>query len=546
MRGGPRKSGRRSERRCNGGGNLEFVRHFNRRDLERLFDDSFELPAGFLFGVSNSGFQTEGGFNGPGEPLTNWVDFERSGKVERSGEGIRFLTEYEKDVHRARGLGLNAFRMGIEWSRVQPATSRTTAGIPGFDAGAIEHYADVIAAIMSAGMEPVPTLHHFTHPYWLGPDFWLEDQKIGLFERYAEELVVRVNTLLVDRHGLRPVRMWLTINEPNALGLASYLLWRFPHGKYTWGVRKVGRSWGNMIRAHCGAYDAIHRVYRERGWGEPAVAFNTAQQAVYFLDKVITDILNARRNGVERKDLQGYLDEGRRTWDAEVARYAGASSAPWVNYRLERLLIDSTDLLFDLEDLRNGIDALYSSPEPSKLDYLAVDYYDPFFHNMVKAPTLQDAREHRLNINYENWEWVLEPAAMYHFLRAACINAEGLPLLIAENGMAYKVYRGRVERRRDGATRDVFLQCFLYEAMRALKDGLPLTGYLHWTLVDNYEWGSYDPRYGLYCYDRERGERRDFDAWGVDAGAAYADLVGALQSGDRGRVLEAFERDWAT
>ena len=44
----------------------------------------FQLPAGFRFGVATAGFQTEGGFNGRGEPANNWAGWERQGRVEPS------------------------------------------------------------------------------------------------------------------------------------------------------------------------------------------------------------------------------------------------------------------------------------------------------------------------------------------------------------------------------------------------------------------------------------------------------------------------------
>ncbi len=522
---------------------MAFNRHFSRSDLEELFDDSFELPGDFMFGVANAAYQVEGGFNGPGEPLNNWVEYERSGKVEPSGEAIRFWTDYPGQVELAAGMNLNAFRLGIEWARVQPRSSVTTGGAPPFDQVAIETYSDMIAAVMGAGMEPVVTLHHFTHPYWLGLDFWLERGKLEQFERYVGEIATGLNGLLVEKHGMRPIKYWITLNEPNALSLATYLIRYFPHKKS--GVRKTGRAWGNMIDAHCRAYDTLHRVYGENGWPRPSVSYNTINLSVYLLDKVMTDLLNARRNGVKQEDLPAYLERGRKAWDEEIARCPEVRKAPRWQMQLERLLVKVTDRFFRLEDLQHGIDAIYSSPNPDKMDYLAVDYYDPFFRNMVKAPTIQDIREKRFNLNTEFWEQVLNPGGMYHYLKAEVINGEGLPLLILENGMCYKVYRGKVEPRPDGATRDRFLQSYIYEAMRAVKDGLPLAGYFHWTMVDNYEWGSYEPRFGLFTVDRSRSPVRisPVDAWGVNAGKAYGEIVSALRSGNRERIVAAFLRD---
>jgi len=161
---------------------------------------------------------------------------------------------------------------------------------------------------MGSGMEPVVTLQHFTHPYWLGLDLWLDREGIKHFERYVEEIASGVNRFLVEKHGMRPVKYWVTLNEPNALAPATYLIRYFPHRKN--GIRNSGRAWGNMIEAHCRAYDALHRVYQENRWPRPSVSYNTIHLSMYLLDKVATDLLNARRNGVDEKDLPSYLQSG--------------------------------------------------------------------------------------------------------------------------------------------------------------------------------------------------------------------------------------------
>ena len=63
---------------------------------------------------------------------------------------------------------------------------------------------------------------------------------------------------------------------------------------------------------------------------------------------------------------------------------------------------------------------------------------------------------------------------------------------------------------------------------------MPIGAYLHWSLVDNYEWGSYQPRFGIYGVDRERGAKIiSTDAMGRDSAAAYRRLIEGLRSGDR-------------
>jgi beta-glucosidase/6-phospho-beta-glucosidase/beta-galactosidase len=74
---------------------------------------------------------------------------------------------------------------------------------------------------------------------------------------------------------------------------------------------------------------------------------------------------------------------------------------------------------------------------------------------------------------------------------------------------------------------------------RHLDRGLPIGAYLHWSLIDNYEWGSYQPRFGIHGVDRERGTRvLDTDAMGRDSAGAYRRLIERLRAGDRS-VLRA-------
>jgi len=92
-----------------------------------------------------------------------------------SGRTSDFWTLAHEDFGRCRDMGLNAFRMSIEWSRVQPATVlgpveglAADAEPPPFDERALYGYAQRIADCRAHGLEPIITLHHFVYPAWLG------------------------------------------------------------------------------------------------------------------------------------------------------------------------------------------------------------------------------------------------------------------------------------------------------------------------------------------------------------------------------------------
>jgi hypothetical protein len=70
----------------------------------------------------------------------------------------------------------------------------------------------------------------------------------------------------------------------------------------------------------------------------------------------------------------------------------------------------------------------------------------------------------------------------------------------------------------------------------AVASGAPVTAYFHWSLMDNYEWGTYEPRYGLFGVDRSDPAAvrfMDTDAVGDDAAGEFARVVAGLQAGDR-------------
>ncbi|MEB3236411.1 MAG: family 1 glycosylhydrolase [Candidatus Sericytochromatia bacterium] len=118
-----------------------------------------------------------------------------------------------------------------------------------------------------------------------------------------------------------------------------------------------------------------------------------------------------------------------------------------------------------------------------KLDYMAFDYYYAWRWTEVQRMARQ-------------WEWALRPEGLLSAMKVHA-SRTGLPLLIAENGMATDDGKPRA----DGWTREAFLVHHVDQVRRAIAEGVPCLGYIHWSLLDNYEWGSYRPRFGLYEVD---------------------------------------------
>ena len=116
------------------------------------------VPAGFHWGVATAGFQSEGS-----APDSNWRRYVAAKTPEAKqpyGDAVDFRHRYPEDIARARAMGVNTFRFSVEWARVQPQ--------PGvWDERELAYYDDVVRRIEAAGMTPMPTLTHFTHPGWV-------------------------------------------------------------------------------------------------------------------------------------------------------------------------------------------------------------------------------------------------------------------------------------------------------------------------------------------------------------------------------------------
>lgn len=89
--------------------------------------------------------------------------------------------------------------------------------------------------------------------------------------------------------------------------------------------------------------------------------------------------------------------------------------------------------------------------------------------------------------------WEFYPHAVGEALRHTADLAPGIPLIVTENGIATS----------DDAERIEYTTGALESVATAIADGVPVQGYFHWTWLDNFEWGSYAPTFGLVAVDRE-------------------------------------------
>jgi beta-glucosidase len=470
------------------------------------------LPDEFLFGVATAGFQVEGGFNGPGEPANNWLAWEQTGRVEPSGNAVGFWARPEEALDRAAALGCDSFRLGVEWARVMPDGDQV-------DRAALARYVSIVQGCVERGMAPLVTLHHFTHPDRLGDDLWLRPDASARFAGWARTVVPALAPF---------VRYWVTLNELNIFAVQTYLTGDFPPGR-TAAFGDAAVALDNLVAAHVAGYDIIHA---ERP--DAVVTTNNFCLSVYDYDRLLVDLLLARSHGVGRRDLDAWIAERRRGHYAllptpgigeSLLRRAGARLAPYGGTGGSS------------SAPRRALDALEASPHERPLDVLGVDYYDPQASRHFRRPGHRTAGGRNALPNRQLWDDLPDPAGLTRWLGVQHALAPGLPLWVVENGLCNRMRRGRSFGRLDGWDRPRFLRANVAAVVDAVGAGVPVTGYWHWSLMDNYEWGSYEPRFGLYGVDRDRGGPAgrwlETDAMGHDSAGTYRDIIIGLRSGDR-------------
>ena len=157
------------------------------------------FPADFLWGAASAPHQVEG--NNVNSDF--WMQEPHMTGADRSGDALDSYNRYPEDIALVAESGLDTYRFGIEWARIEPAPGQ-------FSRVQLAHYRRMIDTALDAGVRPFVTLHHFTSPRWFTEEGgWRSPQAIDRFRAYVE-----VVTTILDG-----VEWVCTINEPNMLAI---------------------------------------------------------------------------------------------------------------------------------------------------------------------------------------------------------------------------------------------------------------------------------------------------------------------------------------
>jgi beta-glucosidase/6-phospho-beta-glucosidase/beta-galactosidase len=264
---------------------------------------------------------------------------------------------------------------------------------------------------------------------------------------------------------------------------------------------------------------------------------------LYWADKLLLDLLALRERRIPAAAALRHIHGKRREFE-NALRKADIPLQKNLSYWLGTVCKHISDRLcrrrFDMEAFKPLLESLWDSPRERVFDYLALDYYDPFTAHIFRLPSWWDLELGNKSfhswvmnaVSSKWWDWRVLPRGLHFFCRYYAEDFMGRPILIAENGMAMRRKTDNsTSHRRDRVTRSQFLSLHIREAVNIVREGIPLIGYLHWSLFDNYEWGTYTPRFGLYSLDYQKGaERIPVDHHGDCPSKSYADLIKGLKN----------------
>jgi beta-galactosidase len=431
--------------------------------------------------------------------------------------GVDYWNLHTQDCNIAKKLGLNAYRIGIEWSRVFPkSTFSAEVGVERASDGniakidvdksdlenlekiadndAVSHYRAVIEDLRANGFEVFVCLNHFTLPLWIhdpitargtrlrsGPKGWVDQETVIEFTKYAAYAAWKLGDL-VDK--------WATFNEPMVVPETGYL---YPRSGFPPGLRNFGASRKvveNMITAHARSYDVIKKIDTTRADVHGGNAADVG---------LIHNVISARPFSPNKK--------------------ADAKAAEFMNHMHDHIFIQAICNGW-LDENLNGVkeEKEFKNYLGQRLDWLGVNYYTrtvvkgrtsivaKLFAGISAVPetvknygsSCQPNAKSADGLQTSDIGWEMYPEGMLDALNA--MKTYGKPIYLTENGIA--------------DARDALRPSFIVDHLKVLEkavseEGIDVRGYFHWALTDNYEWSKgFSPKFGLCSVDSETKSRK--------------------------------------
>ena len=443
-------------------------------------------PPDFTWGVATAAYQVEGAAAEDGRGPSVWDVFaKKPGAVFEGNTGeiaCDHYHRYKEDVALMKKLGVKSYRFSVSWSRVIPEGAGTH-NPKGFD-----FYSRLVDELLKAGISPMCTLFHWDFPQALYKrGGWLNRDVAGWFGDYAGAVA--------DKLGDR-VKVWATQNEPQCfIGLGLLDGAHAPGDKLKFSEYLVAAH--NAMRAHGRAVQAL----RAHAKGDAK-----SHKIGYVLATQVAQPSTQKPEDIEAARWATFSVRGRNEWNNTWF------TDPVVlgRYPEDGVKIAGKDMptfpASDFDEMKQP------------LDYLGLNIYKAEFWRAGVAgangtPGQPEALPWPVGHPRSGVDWQpMTPGALYWGPKYFYERYK-LPCSITENGLST-----RDQLFLDGKVHDPqridYMHRALLELGRAIKDGVPITGYYAWSLLDNYEWADgYKQRFGLVYVDYQTQRRIPKDSF---------------------------------
>lgn len=428
----------------------------------------------FAWGAATAAYQIEGGHDADGkgpsvwDQMAHWPD-----KIFEANHGDVACDHYhhmEEDVALMKDMGLKAYRFSISWPRVMPD------GEGKVNEAGLAFYDRLVDCLLEAGVAPWATLFHWDYPLALyRRGGWLNPKSPDWFAEYARVIVDRLS----DR-----VTSWMTLNEPQCfIGLGHESGMHAPGLKLGWPDLLLASH--HTLLAHGKAVQVI----RERAKASPTVGWAPVGIIIYPHENKPEYVEAARAETFALKEKHFWNN----TWFSDPAVLG--------HYPEDGLKLFGKDM------------CAYTDADMQTIQQ-PLNFYGANIYNA--RPVVADRTRADRPVGYAQtmFHWPVEPDALYwgpKFLH----ERYKLPIVITENGLSCHDWVHEDGKVHDPNRID-FTRRYLKRLRDAAADGVPIQGYMHWSLMDNYEWAEgYKQRFGLVHVDFNTLKRtpKDSAAW---------------------------------
>ncbi len=425
---------------------------------------TIQFPDDIQWGVATAAYQIEGAANKDGRTPSIWDTFTKQpGNVKNGDHGDDACDSYnrvEEDIEQIKELGVDIYRFSISWPRVMPE------GTGELNPKGVAYYRTLIQGLLDNGIEPMITLYHWDLPQILqDKGGWEVRSTVDAFTEYA--------TAMFNEFGGQ-VKRWLTINEPWCISFLSNYLGIHAPGKQN--LQSAIDVSHHLLLAHGHAVKAFRKIVPN---GEIGYAPNVDWLEPF--SRMEEDI-NAARRGMLWK-IEWFMEPVfKGSYPEELIEiFANANG---------HLKIEEGDM------------EIISQP----IDFMGINYYSGNIVRHQEGSGLFEFED--ITVDYERTDigWPIYSEGFYKVLTHITDLYGNVPIYITENGACYNhdVIDGIV----NDQERIDYLKQHLTALHRAIKSGVPIKGYIVWSLLDNFEWAEgYDQRFGLIHVNYRNFER---------------------------------------